>query len=81
MAAYCSYINDEDYYRAARSALKKKRWDTGYSFSCPDGECSCEFNVDQEVFVQIGAVVVDHGVWNDLGDYYAADQYQTGQIL
>ena len=45
-----SYINDEEYYMAAKSELKKKRWDTGYSVSCPSGECSCDFNVDQEVF-------------------------------
>jgi hypothetical protein len=72
-----SYINDKEYYLAAKSVLKKKRWDTGYSISCPGGECSCEFNIDQEVFVQMGAVVGDHGVWDDPGDYYATDRYQN----
>jgi len=72
-----SYINDEEYYLAAKSELKNKGWDTGYSVSCPGGECGCDFNVDQEVFVQMGAVVADHGVWDDPGDYYATDQYQN----
>jgi hypothetical protein len=72
-----SYINDEEYYLAAKSALKNKGWDTGYSVSCPGGECSCDFNIDEEVFVQMGAVVGDHGVWDDPVDYYATDQYQN----
>jgi len=72
-----SYINDEEYYLSAKSKLKKKRWDTGYSVSCPGGECSCDFNIDQEVFVQMGAVVGDHGVWDDPIDYYATDLYQN----
>jgi len=72
-----SYINDQDFYLAARSELQKKQWDTGYSVSCPGGECSCDFNIDLEVFVQMGAVVVDHGVWDDPSDYYATDQYQN----
>jgi len=35
-----SYINDKDYYLAARAELEKKHWDTGYSVSCPVGDCS-----------------------------------------
>lgn len=27
--------------------------------------------------MQMGAVVGDHGVWDDPGDYYATDQYQN----
>ena len=72
-----SYINDKAYYLAAKSELTKKGWDTGYSVSCPGGACSCDFNLDQEAFVQMGAVVVDHGVWDDPGDYYATDHYKN----
>lgn len=72
-----SYINDKEYYLAAKSELKNRGWDTGYSVSCPGGECSCEFNIDEEVFVQMGAVVGDHGVWDDPADYYATDRYQN----
>jgi len=72
-----SYINDEPYYRAARLELEKKGWDTGYSVSCPGGECSAEFNIDTETFVQMEAVVGDHGVWDDPADYFATDKYQN----
>ena len=64
-----SYINDKEYYLAAKSELKKKQWETGYSVSCPDGECSCDLNNNQEVFVQMAAVVDDHGVWDDPAEY------------
>lgn len=70
-----SYINDQAYYQAAKSELKKKKWDTGYSVSCPGGECSCEFNIDQEVFVQMEAVVDDHGTWDDPLEYYETKKY------
>ena len=72
-----SYINDERFYLAAKAELKKKGLDTGYSVSCPDGKCSCDFNIDEEVFAQMGAVVLDQGFWDDPGDYYATDQYKN----
>jgi hypothetical protein len=72
-----SYINDEAYFRTAVSILKKKGWDTGYSVSCPNGTCSCEFSLDEERFVQMGAMVEDHGIWNDPSDYFATDQYKN----
>lgn len=72
-----SYINDKDYYLAARAELEKKHWDTGYSVSCPGGDCSCEFNIDQEKFVQMGAVEVDQGIWDDPFDYYETDNYHN----
>ena len=70
-----SYINDEAYYRAVRLELQKRGWDTGYSVSCPGGDCSAEFNIDREAFVQMGAVVEDHGVWDEPMDYYVSDNY------
>ena len=72
-----SYINDKAFYQAARSELKKKGWDTGYSVSCPGGECSAEFNIDTETFVQMEAVVGDHGDWDDPADYFATDKYRN----
>ena len=72
-----SYVNDKAFYQAARSELKKKGWDTGYSVSCPDGECSAEFNIDTETFVQMEAVVGDHGVWDEPADYFATAKYQN----
>jgi hypothetical protein len=72
-----AYINDEAYFRVAVSILKKKGWETGYSVSCPNGTCSCEFNFDEDRFVQMGAVVEDHGLWNDPSDYFATDKYKN----
>lgn len=72
-----SYINDEAYFLAAVAELKEKGWDTGYSVSCPDGACSCDFNLDEERFVQMGAVVEDNGIWDDPADYFATDQYKN----
>lgn len=72
-----SYINDKAYFLAAKSELRNKKWETGYSVSCPGGECSCDLDFDQGAFVQMGAVVDDHGVWDDPGDYYASNLYQN----
>jgi hypothetical protein len=72
-----SYINDEAYFRAAVSALKKKGWETGYSVSCPNGMCSCDFNLDEERFVQMGAVVEDHGLWDDPSNYFTSGDYRN----
>jgi hypothetical protein len=72
-----AYINDKEYFLAAKAELEKNQWDTGYSISCPGEECSCEFNLDHEAFMQMGAVVGDHGVWDDPVEYYATDHYQN----
>jgi hypothetical protein len=72
-----SYINDEVFFTAAKLTLKEKGWDTGYSISCASGECSADFHIDDERFVQMGAVVADHGVWNDPSDYYRTEHYQN----
>jgi hypothetical protein len=37
----------------------------------------CDFNLDEELFVQMGAVVEDHGIWNDPADYFATEQYKN----
>jgi hypothetical protein len=72
-----SYINDIAFYTASKRALREKGWDTGYSISCASGECSADFRIDDEQFVQMGAVVADHGVWDEPSDYYRTDNYQN----
>jgi len=72
-----SYINDMPFYRAGKKALREKRWDTGCSISCSSGESSAGFHIDDEKFVQMDAVVGDHGVWNDPSDYYRTDAYRN----
>jgi hypothetical protein len=72
-----SFINDLAFYRAGTKALREKGWDTGYSISCSSGESSPEFNVEEEKFVQMDAVVADHGLWDDPSDYYRTDRYRN----
>jgi hypothetical protein len=72
-----SYINDEAFYRAGMSELESKGWNTGYSIACSSGESSIVFSIDEEKFVQMDAVVEDHGIWDDPSDYYATDLYKN----
>lgn len=76
-----SYINDEDFYLAAKSELKKNGWDTGFSVACSSGESSSGFHIDEEKFVQMDAVVLDHGVWDEPMDYYTTDKYNNRPSL
>jgi len=72
-----SYINDESFYRAARGRLEETGRSLGYSLACVDGRCSCEFNFGELGFVHMGAVVEDHGTWDDASHYLATDKYKT----
>jgi hypothetical protein len=70
-----SYINDKDYYEGALKQLKKSGRPFGYSVSFKDGKSSCEFNFGDKGFVHMGAVIGDHGTWDDLSEYLASDKY------
>jgi len=72
-----SYINDEELYQAARGRLEETSRSLGYSLACDDGRCSCEFNFGERGFVHMGAVVEDHGAWDDASHYFATDKYTT----
>ncbi len=72
-----SFINDIAFYRTGRKALEEKRWDSGYSISRADGEPSVDFSIEEKKFVQMGAVVADHGVWDEPADYYRTDRYKN----
>ncbi len=72
-----SYINDEALFNSARIQLEQSGRTIGYSLACIDGRCSCEFNFGEKGFAQMGAVVEDHGVWDDPSQFFATDQYQT----
>ena len=69
-----SYINDEDYYLAAKRELKIRDWDTGFSVACSSGESSSAFNIDEEKFVQMDAVVEDQGIYDDPSDYFYSEK-------
>jgi transglutaminase-like putative cysteine protease len=70
-----SYINDEPLFRAARRKLEGSGREMGYSLACSAGKCSCEFNFGEQGFVHMGAVVEDHGPWEDASIYMATDRY------
>jgi hypothetical protein len=72
-----SYINDIDLYNVSKQLLNENGWDTGYSIANSNGDSSAEFNIDEEQFVQMGAVTGDHGIWDDPGEYYASKEYQN----
>jgi len=70
-----SYITDKELFQGARRELMNTGWQIGYAVALWEGSCSCEFNIDKEEFVQMGAVVGDHGIWNDASEFYATENY------
>lgn len=72
-----SYINDTEYYNAAKMKLREKGWNTGYSIACSKNESSIELDFENEQFVQMDAVTDDHGVYDDPVDYYKSPNYKN----
>jgi hypothetical protein len=70
-----SYINDQPFYENARKRLKESGKLTSFSISEAKGPSSCEFNFGDKGFVHMGAVVEDHGTWEDFSEYIASDEY------
>jgi hypothetical protein len=70
-----SYINDKPFYDAALQRLRQSGRATGFSISQAKGPSSCELNFGEEGFVQMGAVVEDHGTWNDFSEYMSSTRY------
>jgi hypothetical protein len=70
-----SYINDQPFYERALKRLTTGGTIIGYSVSLIKGKSSCEFNFGEKGFVHMGAVVEDHGVWEDPAEYFASDKY------
>jgi hypothetical protein len=71
-----SYINDKAFYDAALQKLQDSGRKTGYSISLAKGASSCEFNFGEKGFVHMGAVIEDHGVWDDYSEYMSSDKYR-----
>jgi len=46
-----------------------------------DGRSSCEFNFGEKGFVHMGAVVEDHGVWEDPAEYFASEKYRRWNAI
>ena len=71
-----SYIVDNALYRAAEAKLAAEGRMTGYSLSRAHGPTSPEFNFGEMGYVQMGAVVAVHGVWDDFSGYMESDDYR-----
>lgn len=70
-----SYINDKPFYERALKALQESGRATGFSISHAKGTSSCEFNFGEKGFVHMGAVIEDHGTWDDFSRYMSSDKY------
>jgi len=72
-----AYINDAEYYAAAKKKLRDRGWNTGYSIACSKSESSIALDFNKAQFVQMDAVTDDHGVYNDPVDYYRSPKYRN----
>jgi hypothetical protein len=72
-----SYINDKPFYEGALKRLREKSKITAFSISQAKGESSCEFNFGERGFVQMGAVLEDHGTWEDFSEYMSSEKYSS----
>ena len=70
-----SYINDKPFYDGALPRLGESGKTAGFSISHAKGSSSCEFNFGEKGFVHMGAVVEDHGTWDDYSEYMSSDDY------
>ncbi len=67
-----TFIVDKALYEGALRKLKESGKTMGYGVALIDGKASCEFNFGEKGFVQMGAVLDDHGRWDDLSEYFAS---------
>ena len=70
-----SYINDKLFYEGALKRLQESGKTTSFSISLAKGVSSCEFNFGEKGFVHMGAVVDDHGTWDDYSEYISSEKY------
>jgi hypothetical protein len=70
-----SYINDKAFYEGALKRLQESGKTTAFLISHAKGTSSCEFNFGEKGFIHMGAVVEDHGTWDDYSEYMSSDKY------
>jgi len=70
-----TYINDQAFYINALQKLEDSSQENGFSISREKGSSSCDFNFGDIGFVQMGAVVEDHGIWEDFSEYMSSNKY------
>ncbi len=72
-----SYINDKPFYDGALKRLQESGKMTAFSISHAKGDSSCDFNFGEKGFVHMGAVLEDHGTWNDYSEYMSSEKYSS----
>ena len=72
-----SYINDLEYYNAAKKKLQERGWSTGYSIACSKNKSNVELDFNNEQFVQMDAVTDDHGIYDEPMNYYKTSKYRN----
>jgi hypothetical protein len=70
-----SYINDRPFYERALKRLQESGKKTAFSISHNKGKSSSEFNFGEQGFVHMGAVLEDHGTWQDFSEYMSSEKY------
>jgi transglutaminase-like putative cysteine protease len=70
-----SYITDKAFYDGAVKRLKASGFPFGYGVAPDTGKSSCEFNFGEKGFIFMGAIVEDHGAWEDAAEYYSSKKY------
>ncbi len=77
-----SYVMDDAYLRAAVAEMAEREWRIGYGLAPVGRSFSNSFDAGKESFIQMGAVVSDHGAWDDPFGYYFMGQYrnQSGSL-
>ena len=72
-----SYINDKPLYEGALKRLQESSKTTAFSISQAKGKSSCEFNLGEKGFFHMGAVLEDHGTWDDFSEYMSSKKYSS----
>jgi hypothetical protein len=70
-----SSSNDKAFYEGALKRLQANGRTTAFSISPAKGSSSNELNFGEKGFVQMGAVVKDHGTWHDYSEYMLSYKY------
>jgi hypothetical protein len=70
-----SYVTDVPCFEGARLRLLARGSTTGFGLSPAEGIGSCTFSFGELPFTQMGAVIEDHGTWDDLSEYVHSDRH------
>lgn len=72
-----NYVNDIEFYNNGKATLRKKGLVTGYSVSCDGADSSADLNLNEGKYVQMNAIVTDHGTYDDPNEYFNSSKYKN----